>query len=454
MNSLGIALLSAFALAMLFAPRRWAALALVLSALYVTRGQVLEIGPANFTVPRGLILSGFIRILLRGESVATGMHSVDRLVLLWAAVLIGTSAAHMSGAWLFRSGVVWTEVGCYFLFRIFLRNLDDVEWVFKAVSVAALPVAALMLMEKSSGENAFGAMGGVNTYALVRQGQFRAAGPFAHPILAGTVGAAILTMGLCLWRRARLHAWAGIGAGASIVYACASSGPVLMALSIVLGLLAWRARDHMRLVRGLAVTAIVGLAAIMNDPVYFVVARIDISGGSTGYFRAQLIRSSIEHLPEWWLAGTDHTRHWMPSGIYANDQSTDITSHILAMGVLGGIALLLVFLLILYLAFRDVGRAMQSREADPARERFLVWALGALLFGFLMTFLSILLFDQSVMFFWLTLAAIECSAASRVAADARSPASPSIDSDMPDRAGPVPPGGAGMRPGQPAWRLP
>ena len=90
MNSLGIALLSAFALAMLFAPRRWAALALVLSALYVTRGQVLEIGPANFTVPRVLILIGFIRILLRGESVATGMHSVDRLVLLWAAVLIAT----------------------------------------------------------------------------------------------------------------------------------------------------------------------------------------------------------------------------------------------------------------------------------------------------------------------------------------------------------------------------
>jgi hypothetical protein len=67
--------------------------------------------------------------------------------------------------------------------------------------------------------------------------------------------------------------------------------------------------------------------------------------------------------------------------------------------------------------------------------------------------LSILLFDQSVMFFWLTLAAIECSAASRVAIDAPAPASPSIDSDMPDRAGPVP-GGAGMRPGQPAWRLP
>ena len=53
----------------------------------------------------------------------------------------------------------------------------------------------------------------------------------------------------------------------------------------------------------------------MEDPIYFLMARIDISGGSQGYFRAQLIRSLIDHLSEWWLAGKDYTRHWMASGI-------------------------------------------------------------------------------------------------------------------------------------------
>ncbi len=63
-------------------------------------------------------------------------------------------------------------------------------------------------------------------------------------------------------------------------------------------------------------------------------ARIDIIGGSQGYYRAQLIRSSLEHLSEWWATGTDYTRHWMSSGIYANNRHTDITNHFLAMGVM------------------------------------------------------------------------------------------------------------------------
>src|SRR3954451_5185382 len=113
MNTVGTTLLVTLGLLVLLAPRRWAALALILGALYVTRGQVLEIGPANFTVPRVLVFIGFIRVLLRRERIAGGMHRVDWLVLTWACILIGTSVAHVSSALLFRSGMVWTEVGCY-----------------------------------------------------------------------------------------------------------------------------------------------------------------------------------------------------------------------------------------------------------------------------------------------------------------------------------------------------
>jgi hypothetical protein len=406
MHPFGITLLAVLALLMLAGNRRWAALALVLSALYATRGQIAEIGSANFTIPRLLVLVGFVRIVLRGERIANGMQTVDWLVLLWGTILLGTSAVHTSDAWMFRSGMIWLEVGCYFLFRVFLRDVDEMQRLFKLMAVAVIPVAVLMLVEKSTGENAFGALGGVNLMAMVREGNIRAAGPFAHPILAGTFGATCMAMAACIRRRFGGHALLLAGAGASIVYCCASSGPVLMVLSIGLGLLLWHVRHHMRLVRAAIVATILGLAAVMNDPVYFLVARIDISGGSTGYFRAQLIRSSIEHLSEWWLAGTDHTRHWMASGIYANDQSTDITSHILAMGVMGGLGLMFVFVLILAVAFGDVGRAIRRSDPKALEQHFVIWALGALLFGYFMTFWSILLFDQSVMFFWMTVAAI------------------------------------------------
>ena len=76
-------------------------------------------------------------------------------------------------------------------------------------------------------------------------------------------------------------------------------------------------------------------------------------------------------------------------------------------------------------AERSIGRVLQPSATVPAEQRFAVWVLGALLFGFFVTFWSILLFDQSVIFFWLTIAAIESAA--------RNPRR--VDAPLPARAG-------------------
>ncbi|MFM2067291.1 MAG: hypothetical protein RLZZ584_2200 [Pseudomonadota bacterium] len=407
MNALGLLFTLAASLLLLVLPRRLAAMPLLLAAAYMTRGQELEIGPVHMTVVRLLVLVGFVRVLLRREQLARGWHVVDRWMLVWAAWLIGSSAFHTPDAWLFRAGVVWTELGCYFLLRIFLASLDDVQATLRMLCVALLPLAAMMLVEKLTRANAFTVLGGVRDLALVRNGNVRASGPFDHPILAGTVGAACAGLGLALARSDRARALAGCTGGLVMLYSAASSGPIMMAGFVFLGWAAWCVREHMRTVRRLLVAGLLGLSAVMNDPVYFVMARIDITGGSQGYFRAQLIRSSIEHLPEWWAAGTDYTRHWMPSGIHANSIHTDITNHLLAMGVGGGLGLMAVFVLVLVLSFRDVGRALRQHAAEAPARRLLVWTLGALLFGFVMMFWTISLYDQSIVFFYLVLAAIQ-----------------------------------------------
>ena len=243
----------------------------------------------------------------------------------------------------------------------------------------------------------------------MRDGQLRASGPFAHPILAGTVGAACVPMAIALWREHRGLALLGLFDGCAMLLASHSSGPVLMAGFTVLALAMWPLRSRMRAVRLLLVAACFVLDGVMNDPFYFVLARVDIAGGSRGWHRAQLIRSAIEHLDEWWLVGTDHTRHWMASGIYANQQHTDITNHLLAMGVMGGLGLMALFVLVLASAFRDVGRvvgaAQQPGGASP-RTDVLAWLLGATLFGHLLNFMSVSVFDQSVFFIYLVLAGI------------------------------------------------
>lgn len=409
MNAIGASFLAVATLLTFMLPRRWAALPLLLGTLYMTSGQFLELGSANFTILRLLVAAGFVRALMRGERIAGGLQRGDWLILGWAALLVGTSAFHRSEEWVYRLGMVWTQLGAYLIFRIFLQDLEDVKRIVRFVGLAAVPLAVAMVLEKLSGQNLFGSLGGTIEHSLVRNGSIRASGPFEHPILAGTAGAAIFAFGLALWRSAKVSAFVACAAGTAIVVACGSSGPILMMFFVIVGLATWRIRHHMSTVRRLLLLSILMLAAVMKAPVYFLIARVDIVGGSESWFRAQLIDSSIDHLSEWWFAGTDYTRHWMATGIYANDRNTDITNHFLSMGVMGGLPLLLVFVLIVVMGFRTVGRTLRKHPNGPDCDNFFVWCFGALLFGFVMDFFSITLFDQSVLFFWFTIAAIVCA---------------------------------------------
>jgi hypothetical protein len=412
MNALGLGFLVLAAMLVVALPRRLAPLPILASAAWMTGGQMIDIGGATFTVPRVLVAIGVLRVLMRSESLAGGFRTLDLAMFTWAGVLLCTSAFHTSDAWLFRSGIIWTELGCYLLFRAWLTSADDVLRAFRMTGMLLLPVAILMLLEKSSGYNIFGLLGGVSEYSPVREGHVRATGPFAHPILAGSVGAVCFAAGCAQWLYSRRAAMLTAVVGLAIVFASTSSGPVMMVLFFCAAIAAWPARRHMAIVRVLIAMGIAGLAAVMKDPVYFLMARIDISGGSQGYYRSQLIRSSIEHLDEWWLAGTDYTRHWMSSGIHANDRHADITNHFLAMGVMGGLLLIALLVLILFIAFRDVGRSLRIDAQGATPQAMLKWCCGAMLFSFLANFFTISMFDQSIMFFYLLLASIQALSAS------------------------------------------
>jgi hypothetical protein len=435
LNAFGIAYTLVVGVILWSVPRSAAAIPLLLGGVYMTRGQELEIGPAHFTVVRILVAVGTLRVLLRRERIANGLNRVDRLLIVWAVWLIGSSAFHTSDAWVYRMGIVWTELGYYFLLRVFIRGEEDIRNIFRVLCVALIPLAVLMLLEKTVGRNFFAPLGGVWEVPVLRNGHYRAQGPFALYILAGTVGAVCATMGLYWWRSRRGYALAGLGAGGGIILACTSSGPIMMFLFILLGLSFWKLRRRLRLVRWSALAAVVALDLVMKDPWYFLVARVDFSGGSTGWHRARLIQSAIEHLNEWWLVGTDYTRHWMATGQHANDKHTDITNHLLGIGVLGGLPLMSVFIMALVSAFGMVGRVLRERAGAAAERRFLAWTLGAILFGYVWNFFSIALFDQSVIFFYLVLAAIGALGGAPMAAvPERSPAGSRYGTAIPRKA--------------------
>lgn len=408
MNAFAITFLLINAVALLLLPRRWAPLPLLVGACYMTLGQGIEIGSFNFTVIRMLVAAGLVRVLMRGEHMSGRINGLDWLMLVWAVWALISSFFHNdpSAALTFRLGLVYNACGVYFLLRIFCQSHDDVVRLCCITAILLVPVAVEMLNEKLTMFNLFSALGGVPESPAIRSGRIRAQGPFAHAILAGTIGAVCLPFMIGLWQRQKKIALIGIVACLSIIYASASSGPIMSAIAGVGALSMWRYRQNTRLLRWLAVLSYIGLDLVMKAPAYYLISRIDITGGSTGWHRAFLIETALNHLSEWWIAGTDYTRHWMPSGVYWSPDHADITNHYLHLGVLGGLPLMLLFIAVLAKGFSFVGKTLRQSADLPFESRFIIWALGASLFAHAATFISVSYFDQSFVFIYLTLAAI------------------------------------------------
>lgn len=390
------------------APRRWAPVPILLVTCYMVLSQGLMLGPFNFFSIRLVILAGAVRVLLRGEFRDLPKSPIDGLMAWWGVWALASSYFHVDpqATLTYNGGLVFNTFGAYMLWRVFCRTVDDVEFLCRVSALLLVPVALEMTYEKIAASNAFSILGGVPDVPNIREGRIRAQGPFAHSILAGTVGAVTLPICLGLWRRHRMTSITGAAASATIVLTSTSSGPLLSAIFSLIALAFWRYRHRMRMVRWLALFSYVFLKMVMEAPPYYLLARIDLSGGSTGYHRARLIESAIEHLGEWWFAGTDHTRHWMATGVSWSPDHTDITNHYLMLGVMGGLPLTLLFIAMLWKGFSIVGQVVQDPTDRWQDRRFYFWSLGASLFAHSATCISVSYFDQSFVFLYLTLACI------------------------------------------------
>jgi hypothetical protein len=396
------------AAALLILPRRWAPLPLLAGACYMTLGQAIEVGPFRFTIIRILLAAGFIRVLCRTERPAGGWSNMDWCLVLWGLWAIISSAVHQKPGetLVFHLGMVYNTLGVYFLIRCFCRDETEAIGLIKFVAILLVPVALEMLYEQVAARNLFAILGGVDAVPTVRNGRIRSQGPFAHAILAGTVGAVCAPLMIGIWRKNPWLAKVGLGACFVVIIASASSGPLISVMAGAFALLLWRWRHLTKQMRIAAIVGYILLDLVMKAPAYYLIARIDLTGGSTGYHRAALIESSIEHLNEWWFAGTDYTRHWMPYGVGWSEDHADITNHYLAQGVRGGLPLMFLFMLFLWCGFRYVGQTLRLRATAPTEDQFLVWGMGAALFAHAATCTSVAYFDQSIVFLYLNLAMI------------------------------------------------
>jgi hypothetical protein len=389
---------------MIVLPRRFALMPVFALICFMTMGERLMIAGLNFTMIRILLLFGWTRLIIWREIRILKFNRIDLAMLCWQVSRVVLHNVLWQNGKEFQNtlGGAYDELGMYFLFRFLIRDPEDIKRAVKTFALFIVPVGLFMLNEKLTGRNAFSTFGGVPDFTTVREGARRCQGPFLHPILAGTFGAVTMPLFISFSReRGSMRLIAALGAVSSItiVVTSASSGPVLACLCGILGLGMWSFRQHLRTIRWAIALTLFALHLVMKSPVWFLMAKMDIFSGSTGFHRALLIDQALHNLGQWWFCGTKETASW-------GQHLEDVTNQYINEGIYGGLLTLVLYIRIVVLCFAGIGSAVRKLTKKSRYTAFCVWSLGAALFAHAITFLSVSYFDQNAVNFSLLLAMI------------------------------------------------
>lgn len=387
-----------FAVTMLLVPRKYFLVPFVLASCFVPTDQRIIMMGLDFTVIRMLVVVGVLRVFLYGEYRPLTVNPVDRLMLAWAlcGALVYSIQHGSAEAVINRAGYVFTAVGLYWLFRQNIQSWEGIKHAFALFAVGAIVSLPFVLIEWSTGSNPFVFLGKVIT--AVREENLRCQAAFPHSIMMGLFWTLLAPVFLALARieKQKVLYTCAFAASVIIVIASASSTPILVLLVavIVFGAFPWRRYT------GAVAWSLVGIAAglhvVMNAPVWHLLARVNVIGGSTGWHRYNLIDKAVTNFDEWMVMGCRNTDHW---GFGLGD----VTNQYILEGVSGGAVTLVLFLLMIYVVLRTLLRT--SLSCEGVRGRVLIWALFAMMVAHCIGFIGVSYFGQIMVVWYLTLAA-------------------------------------------------
>lgn len=402
-SSLAVTLCLGFLLLVL--PRQYALVPIFIGGSYLTLGQNLVTSGAHFHLIRILIAFGLIRLLVRREIFSIQLNAIDKILIAWIVVrtFLFILVTGDTETFLERLGVLYNSVGIYLLVRSVVRSIDDIVLNVKMFGITMIPLAVPYLVEYTTGKNPFFFLGGVPEFTQIRDGRLRCQGAFRHPILSGTFGATSVPLFVGLWIYStghRLIALGAIGVATLIFILSSSSGPFIAYLVSLIGLVCWMFKTRIRTIRWGIVILLLALHAVMKAPVWFLINRLGEIIGGVGYYRAALIDAFISHIDEWWLIGTEHTAHWLPTALESNPKMADIVNHFVAQGLSGGLLCLILFIWLIVMCFKVTGRAILDEDRFSSSERFMIWSLGCTMLSHIASFFSVSYFDQLNVFWY------------------------------------------------------
>jgi hypothetical protein len=417
LTALLVAVVLTFAL-----PRKYIIIPMLFVMLLSPQGQQLYLAGVHWSVIRILVLMGLIRLcVIKFSSKKTlfpgGINGIDRA--FFAVVLIQTMCFVLQymqfQALLNQFGSLLDFLGSYVLMRALIQSESDVYRGLKTLAGITAIVGVCMLREHLTGQNIFGLLGGVQLIANLREGTYRAQGAFQHALTAGTFAATLLPLFFMLWKngKAKIMAAAGV-VGCTVMTVCSySSTPELTYVAGLAAICLWPVRKSMRTIRWGFVLFLIGLNFVMKAPVWFFIAHIDLTGGSSGYHRAELIDQFIRHFWDWWLIGTKDAGTW-------GYDLWDTQNQYVNVGESGGLAAFVFFIAIISRSWARIGEA--RKQLEGTRREWVCWFLGAALFANVVGFFGVNYYDQSKIGWFVLLAMISAAIGSELTA--RRPAIP------------------------------
>jgi hypothetical protein len=344
-------------------------------------GQVVLVGSVHFTALRILILVGLARIALsRGSSsggtFSGGFNGVDRAVALWtvSALTIISLQWMDSQAFVKNLGDLLDALGGYLVVRFLIPDGKAIQRTIKVFAAICVIQGVCMISEQIIHVNVFGLLGGLPVDVTVRDGHIRSQGVMGC-ISAGVFAGILIPLFVWLWTtgKPRIAAYAGLAGAGAMAITSNSSTSLLAAAGSLLGLALWPLRTKMRIIRWGLVLTLVALHLLMHGPVWSLIARMDLTGSSSGYHRYYLVDNLIRHFSDWWLLGYRYYNNW-------GWEMWDTCNQFVAVALTGGLLTLALYILILKRSFAAVGNARKQVSGDRKQEWFL-WCLGSALFA-------------------------------------------------------------------------
>ena len=397
------------AIALIFVvPRKYAVVPVLFSIFLIPEGQQVVIGGVHWLAGRIIFLCALLSVrVTRKAPLAGGFDSIDQAFLscvLIQAVAVVLQFNLQSQAWINQFGFLIDFLAGYFVLRALIQDEDDIYRALKCMAALTVILGICMYREQLTVQNIFGVLGGTRLIPEIREGKIRSQGVFQHSLTAGTFAAVLLPLFVLLWRNGKAKAWAALGfLGSTLMTICSNgSTPLLGYAGGLLGIALWPVRRKMRTVRWGLVFSLVALHLVMKAPVWFLIARVDLTGSSSGYHRAMLVDQFIRHFWDWWLMGSQNKGSW-------GWDLWDTQNQYVTVGETGGLGAFVFFIAMISRCCARIGNARKLVEGEP-REWFF-WLLGAAMFANLVAFFGVNYFDQSKVGWFMLLAMISAATA-------------------------------------------